>query len=801
MWTTCRVALLFLLLTTGKLWAQFTQVSGTVVDPQGIPYANGTISPILISNGTPTLNGLAYSPPTQPVGLDGNGTFLMQLADVTLLSPPGSQWNFWVCSGIGSIQPAAGAGSVCFILATPISISGATQDISTNLQAAALPLSRIGTPLNGFFNSLTVGTTVRITPASNLQNAINGLPVGGGTVELTGGTYSLSSGISISGNNVTISCLAGAVIVPTANSLTLFTVTGGNDTITGCTFVLGSFASIVAIWDNGATNFTSTWNTFSGSATSKGNVVGCSTCAGMTGFYSAHNVSTGLYYGDEMWNVDQATVEYNTGTTPARDCAYNNTTLNMFTAGSVFVYRHNVCINPAGIALMEWAGNGYRWIDFEDNHLFDNQTPCHGLLSGGSNHWGGATDQLLGGYVANNSGECTGSVHTTGNYCIEIYGHDYTIQNNVCNGPWLDGFLYDGWNHRFIGNSLSGIGVPTANSGDGFGFKINVDSHQNLASANTFEYNVCTNVQSVCIGGVNGAIIRGNRDNRSFGAFASDATQTYQAFGTNSSLTSVVESNTATLTAPSNGFDLSSPGTFKWACFSSFGTGVVSYLNNTCNNSNATQFGQLLYGGSKTYFDNATITGTKVTNLAKVGSDIPSWTSSTVQYGNNSAVSSVADFILTPMIYASRGGTWGGATNYCSDCAGALGSLTGGSGNGGKITYSNGIWLMPDNSTAPSCGSLGTYITVCTPNGPSNKTGSISITVAGGSQGSGTNIGTLTWSAPMPTGYMCSGWDNSQRPGYYFNNSSTASSAFNLPSTVSLTPGTYVIYYTCNGPR
>jgi hypothetical protein len=105
--------------------AQFTTVTGTVVDPNGIPYAGGTISPILVvpsGAGSPTLNGLAYTPPSQPTGLDPTGSFTLNLADNTVLLPAATKWNFQVCSGTSTVQPGFGKGPICFSLAAPITI-------------------------------------------------------------------------------------------------------------------------------------------------------------------------------------------------------------------------------------------------------------------------------------------------------------------------------------------------------------------------------------------------------------------------------------------------------------------------------------------------------------------------------------------------------------------------------------------------------------------------------------------------------------------------------------------------------
>ena len=113
--------------------AQFTQVTGTVKDPNGVAYANGTIVPKLVISGTPNfIGGFGYTPPTQPVGLDLNGKFLMQLADNTQLTPGGSQWSFLICSAAGTVQPAGGKGPVCF------TVPALTNPQSSNLNIAVL---------------------------------------------------------------------------------------------------------------------------------------------------------------------------------------------------------------------------------------------------------------------------------------------------------------------------------------------------------------------------------------------------------------------------------------------------------------------------------------------------------------------------------------------------------------------------------------------------------------------------------------------------------------------------------------
>lgn len=168
--------------------AQFTQVNGTITDPNGLPYANGTISALLVTSASPTLSGLPYIPPTQPTGLDLNGNFTMQLADNTVLLPAATKWNFTVCSAIGTVLPAGGKGPVCFTLASPITISGASQSITANLNAVApaLTIAVAGTTINptngvipvranaGAFNDSALADNGTIVTSTEPIRGVNG---------------------------------------------------------------------------------------------------------------------------------------------------------------------------------------------------------------------------------------------------------------------------------------------------------------------------------------------------------------------------------------------------------------------------------------------------------------------------------------------------------------------------------------------------------------------------------------------------------------------------------------------------
>lgn len=195
--------LLSLFILLGSAAAQFTTVTGTVVDPNGVPYSNGTIAAVLILPGgqSPTLNGQPYTPPTQPAGLDKNGSFSFNVADNTVLLPANTKWNFTVCAAVGTVQPAFGTGPQCFKLAAPITISGASQSISTQLNAVALaltlPFSASGglscTPITAN-RVLYINNSSACTTSSNLVffSSVNQLIVGAsgssapGLVQVTG---------------------------------------------------------------------------------------------------------------------------------------------------------------------------------------------------------------------------------------------------------------------------------------------------------------------------------------------------------------------------------------------------------------------------------------------------------------------------------------------------------------------------------------------------------------------------------------------------------------------------------------
>lgn len=173
---------IFFLLCAAPAFAQQTLVTGTITDPNGLPWAGGSIQatlslPVGVSGAT--LNGVQIGGTTQRTALDGNGSFTMQLPDNAIVQPPGTQWTFNVSISPG-VLPPIGFGPVSF--SATLTITGASQNVSAALSAASPPLSR---PVGGApaFSAITSGTN---TAAAMLVGSGASLaPTGSGTIQAT----------------------------------------------------------------------------------------------------------------------------------------------------------------------------------------------------------------------------------------------------------------------------------------------------------------------------------------------------------------------------------------------------------------------------------------------------------------------------------------------------------------------------------------------------------------------------------------------------------------------------------------
>ena len=134
------IALLFLLGFGASARAQsgMTAVSAQVLDPTGAIYANCAGSAAFVPSPSatqvPTISGSVFPTTAVISGCNSFGQFTLSLADNNQVTDghtgsPASQWNFAINSQDGK------TGFNC-----TITITGATQNITTQLQACAAPL-------------------------------------------------------------------------------------------------------------------------------------------------------------------------------------------------------------------------------------------------------------------------------------------------------------------------------------------------------------------------------------------------------------------------------------------------------------------------------------------------------------------------------------------------------------------------------------------------------------------------------------------------------------------------------------
>jgi hypothetical protein len=116
----------------------FVQVQAIVLDPSGNPYAgchgNSAFVPSPSATTIPTIGGSTFQTDVPINGCDSFGAFTTVLADNAIVqdghtSPPASQWRFNISSQDGKTS------FFCII-----TITGLTQNITTQLQACAPPL-------------------------------------------------------------------------------------------------------------------------------------------------------------------------------------------------------------------------------------------------------------------------------------------------------------------------------------------------------------------------------------------------------------------------------------------------------------------------------------------------------------------------------------------------------------------------------------------------------------------------------------------------------------------------------------
>lgn len=128
------------LLLVGAAWAQNTQTTGQVLDASGNRYCNATITANISFPGStqaPKWNGYPLTTTTWSGNANSNAQFSLSLPDLGFVTPT-AQYSFTICSTFLTQlgQPAP----PCFYYQPSTIITGASVDITSQIQGAALPL-------------------------------------------------------------------------------------------------------------------------------------------------------------------------------------------------------------------------------------------------------------------------------------------------------------------------------------------------------------------------------------------------------------------------------------------------------------------------------------------------------------------------------------------------------------------------------------------------------------------------------------------------------------------------------------
>lgn len=162
-----------------SVFAQFTTVTGTVKDPNGLLWTGpqATISAQLITQGgtTPTLNGVSFTGTMSPVPLSSAGTFTIRLADSGVIVPSTTTWQFTVNIAPG-VLPPLGTGPQFFTFTTAINCGTNTPALCTSSQmditATITPLVPKLSNTASSITGLTTGFIVKAASASTLTNTL-----------------------------------------------------------------------------------------------------------------------------------------------------------------------------------------------------------------------------------------------------------------------------------------------------------------------------------------------------------------------------------------------------------------------------------------------------------------------------------------------------------------------------------------------------------------------------------------------------------------------------------------------------
>ena len=165
--------ILLLLLLSTPCWGQYVQISGTVVDPNGCVYQNGSGRATLVP--TDVQYNFGNSPVQTPiviVKLDSFGHFNMSLAETDLLTPQNPQPQWQLSFSSSDVVSPINTGTINFIM-SPMAMT-TNQDISAIIKAQAAPLplgcgATIANPYLQIPNCNLIGTVTNGTVQLSTQ--------------------------------------------------------------------------------------------------------------------------------------------------------------------------------------------------------------------------------------------------------------------------------------------------------------------------------------------------------------------------------------------------------------------------------------------------------------------------------------------------------------------------------------------------------------------------------------------------------------------------------------------------------
>jgi len=225
-WLAAALAFAALALAAPAAAQQLTAVTGTITDPNTLPYSGATLQAVLITAGgaSPTLTpctnnvaGCAIQQQSPAVTLSPTGTFSLSLWANGSILPAGSTYTF-ILSTRGVPQPF-GFGPLSFQV-TGVTISGASQNVSATISGAAPAQTFAFSGGTGSFGALGGGTNNSATMICGTGCSL--APGGTGTLTATGfatvptncGAGVMAIGILANGNAA--GCFTAA---PTASAL------------------------------------------------------------------------------------------------------------------------------------------------------------------------------------------------------------------------------------------------------------------------------------------------------------------------------------------------------------------------------------------------------------------------------------------------------------------------------------------------------------------------------------------------------------------------------------------------------